>query len=117
MNKLIMEYEETRQAIVATEKKRKDLLANCLNVSANGEPCNETAYRYMLSDENMNNFNGYGGQQESNYDEILTNIGCASCIRARAIKTGDLAKLKRQFGVVKWKLSALGKALLKDWKK
>ncbi len=118
LSKLILDYEKTRQLISRLEGKRTLLLSNCnglsekdyFNVNAGGVQCHDQAWHWFKSGENR----AAEGHYENTYDEVLTNIGCDNCTKARDIKNTSLRKAKSDFGNIKRKLSAAGKRLMKE---
>lgn len=119
IEKIVTDYEKSRQDISRLQEQITRLHLNCGGVHEHYKRpdenimCYEHAWRDFIADENLINPSGFGYQKEHSYDEHLDAVGCDNCIKARKLKTGELASAKKSFGVAKRRLSHYGKKLIK----
>ena len=115
----VIRYEKARQVVSKLESKRKKLIDECDSIktiddgifkSEVGELCLVTAWRNFSDDDDVD---GFGLKTGLNYDECLGEIGCKACIESFGIKNTILADAKKELGIAKISLSALGKRLIK----
>jgi hypothetical protein len=107
--KAVANYERRRQAVVVLNNERTELLGGCSREDAYQETCLQKCYSEWIYYRNE-----YG--EKATYSEHLNHPEentCNACKKAYAIKTGPLAEAKKQFGIAKRVLSALGKSALK----
>ena len=113
----IVRYEAARQRVISTDGTRRDLFAKCTGTELDktgSKTCSEACWDYYTSKENIANYSGFHMQHESHYDEIMSEHGCQNCVSAREVKKGELAAAKKEFGIAKRQLSAIGKVLIKE---
>ena len=115
----VIRYEKARQLVASLKAKRRELIDKCDSIktiddgifkSEVGEPCLVTAWRNFSDDDDVDDF---GLKTGLNYDECLGEIGCRACIESFGIKNTTLADAKKELGIAKISLSALGKRLIK----
>jgi hypothetical protein len=118
----IIRYEKARQLVAQLEDKRRKLIDECESIVTiedgffereTGEPCLVTAWKNFSDDDDYDSF---GMRTGPNYDECLGEIGCKACIESFGIKNTTLSDAKKEFGIAKISLSALGKRLIKGVK-
>ncbi len=129
----IVRYEIARKLVSNLKEKNKALIYGCDNLKCQeGEswedvvdrkPCLVMAWDWMVSENK-----GEPYYNQIDYDEVLhagqgdfdigtiSNGVCNKCREAHAIKRGELAEAKKEFGAAKRSLSAIGKKLMKGSK-
>lgn len=113
----IVRYEAARQSAISIDNRRRALFAKCTGTELDDtgrKTCSEACWDYYTSKENLANYSGFHMQHESHYDEIMSEHGCQNCVSAREVKKGELAAAKKEFGIAKRQLSAIGKVLIKE---
>lgn len=117
LKKAIVRYEAARQRVISIDDTRRDLFAKCTGTELDDtgkKTCSEACWSYYTSEDNLVNYSGFHLQHESEYDEIMSEHGCQNCVSAREVKKGELAAAKKEFGIAKRQLSAIGKVLIKE---
>lgn len=127
-NQIIMRYEKARQESVALEKERRMLVSHCENIDtcednhnqivSFGENCFVAAWNTMVEENNQCRGHDHWVDHFS-FDEVFTNGEllndahvCDNCKKAYEIKKGPLAAAKKDLGIAKRQLSAMGKKLI-----
>jgi hypothetical protein len=116
---LISSYEQFRALVRTLINQKSDLLDECeLNDGEfGGSVCLGSAWKAFQCEGNSSG--PYGEGYSYSYAEILNNEAenkgefCTNCQQAYAIKTGPLAKARKDFGNTKRALSSRGKMLIK----
>jgi hypothetical protein len=121
--KAVANYERCRQEVMMVDQWRKSVIAKCWRFQKNGgivylkdgsselaKSCLQECYRNREVDGVFQGKDGFLELITNYYDDDEC---CESCVMSYEIKIGRLAEAKKQFGIAKRVLSALGKSALK----
>ena len=116
MRELLIEYEQARQDVCRLDKKRMDLYTNCEKHNEEyADICICVAYNsFQKEQKNLSWGDFYQTFSEFFEEGVADGLYCKNCSEAYRIKPQDLAEAKKRFGIVKRKLSALGKRLINE---
>ena len=116
--KAVANYERCRVKVNKLKKRRAELFESCTRETPTGKAETEysmTCLELCWEDCNEGKMDhGYSFDFKSMLGEYSEDNGyCDNCKEAYAVKIGPLAEAKKQFGIAKRVLSALGKSVIK----
>lgn len=115
----VLNYEKSRQLVTQLTSVKSGLTGDCPRMKADphDHPCLIEAYEFMKENREYQKepYYEFVSYEDALFNAINDEEGCCdSCKASYELKHGDLAKAKKDFGISKCQLSAIGKKLIGD---